>query len=171
MMRTVLAFFLAFSAAFGAGELSNRRAPSFTLFDSSQKSHDILDYRGKVLIIDFMQVSCPHCAKFSVVLEQIKAKYGQQVAVLSIVNPPSDMNGVQKYVTENKLSGPVLFDCGNVAFSYLLPKSGSVSVPHVFLVDRDGVIRYNIGYSDSQKDIFEGRGLFAEVDKLVSAKK
>jgi hypothetical protein len=38
-------------------------------------------------------------------------------------------------------------------------------------VDRDGVIRYDIGHSDSQKDIFEGRGLFAEVDKLVNPKK
>jgi peroxiredoxin len=171
MMRTFLAFFLAFSSAFAAGELSNRRAPSFTLFDSAQKAHDILDYRGKVLIVDFIQVACPHCAKFSAVLEQIKAKFGPQVAVLSVVNPPSDMNGVKKYIAENKVTGPVLFDCGNVAFSYLMPKSGSVNVPHVFLVDREGMIRHDVGYAESLKDIFEGRGLFAEVEKLVNAKK
>ncbi len=171
MMRTLLAFFLAFSSAFAAGELSNRRAPSFTLFDSSQKAYDILDYRGKVLLIDFMQVACPHCAKFSAVLEQIKAKYGQQVAVLSVVNLPSDMNGVKKYIADNKVTVPVLFDCGQAAYSYLMPKSGSVNVPHVFLVDREGVIRHDIGYSESLKDIFEGRGLFAEVEKLVNAKR
>jgi peroxiredoxin len=168
-MRTILAIFLASSAAFGAGELSNRRAPSFTLFDSAQKAHDILDYRGKVLIVDFMQVACPHCAKFSAVLEQIKTKYGQQVAVLSVVNPPSDINSVKKYIADNKVTAPVLFDCGQVAYSYLM--RGSINVPHVFLVDREGVIRHDIGYSESLKDIFEGRGLFAEFEKLVNAKK
>jgi peroxiredoxin len=156
------------SCAFAAGELSNRRAPSFALFEMSGKQHDILDYRGKVLILDFMQVSCPHCATFSRVLEKVKAKYGDKVAVLSIVNPPSDKPGITKYIEDNRLTSPVLWDCSQVSYSYLLPKTPTVSVPHVFLVDAQGTIRYDVGYSDVTKAIFEGSVIFAEIDKLLA---
>jgi hypothetical protein len=38
-------------------------------------------------------------------------------------------------------------------------------------VDREGMIRNDYGYSESRKDVFEGKGLFAEVEKLINAKK
>ena len=40
-------------------ELSNRRAPSFSLPDSAMRQHDILDYRGSWLLLDFMKTDCP----------------------------------------------------------------------------------------------------------------
>lgn len=158
------------SAAYAAGELSNRRAPGFSLPDPSTKLHEPADYRGKVLVIDFMQVSCPHCAKFSTILEQVKAKYGDKVAVLSIVNPPSKPQEVVKYIADHNIKSPILFDCGQVAWSYLQPKSGTTAIPHVFLIDTEGVIRNNIGYSAASKDIFEGSGIYAEIDKLLAPK-
>jgi len=35
--------------------LSGRRAPSFALPDSNMKSYDILDYRGRWLLLDYMK--------------------------------------------------------------------------------------------------------------------
>ncbi|MBK9169195.1 MAG: TlpA family protein disulfide reductase [Bryobacterales bacterium] len=154
-----------------AGELSGRRAPGFSLPDSSAQQYDPQDYRGKVLLVDFMQANCPHCATFSRILEQVKAKYGDRVAILSIVNPPSDQQSVAKYRADNKVTTPILFDCGQVAYSYLKPKSPQIAVPHVFLIDADGVIRNDFGFSPARKDIFEGKGIFAEIDKLLGPKK
>src|SRR5260370_35146642 len=107
----------------GSGEQAGRRAPGFSLLDGSGKLHDPLDYRGKILIVDIMQVSCEHCIKFSAILEQAKARYGDKIAIVSIVNPPSDQKGVTEYVAKNKVTSPVLFDCGQVAYSYLKPTS------------------------------------------------
>src|SRR5262245_3995232 len=120
-MRFLSILLLSAACALGAGELSNRRAPGFALPESATKMHDPQDYRGKVLIIDFMQVGCPHCAKFSGILEQAKAKYGAKIAILSIVNPPSDQKGVASFIAQNKVTTPILFDCGQVAYSYLRP--------------------------------------------------
>jgi len=53
-------------------------APGFSLPDSTGKQHDPQDYRGKVLVLDFMQVSCEHCVKFSAILEQAKIRYGDE---------------------------------------------------------------------------------------------
>ena len=169
-MRFVFLLLLAAVHALASGELSGRRAPGFSLPDTSAKQHDLQDYRGKIVIVDFMQVTCDHCAKFSAILEQAKVKYGDKIAVLSIANPPSEQKGALQFIAQNKVTTPILFDCGQVAYSYLKPTSPNIAIPHVFLIDRDGVIRNDIGFSDKTLGIFEGKGLFAEIDKLLAAK-
>jgi peroxiredoxin len=170
-MRFVSLLLLSTALVFGAGELSNRRAPGFSLPESPTKMHDPQDYRGKILIVDFMQVSCPHCATFSGILEQAKAKYGDKIAILSIVNPPSDPKGVSEYVAKNKITTPILFDCGQVAFSYLKPSSPQITIPHVFLIDGAGIIKSDFSYGPANANIFSGTGLFAEIDKLLTPKR
>ena len=170
-MRSLSLLLLSAACLFAAGELSNRRAPGFSLPETGNKLHDTQDYRGKVLIVDFMQVSCPHCATFSAILEQIKAKYGARVAVLSIVNPPSDQKGVAEYIAKHKITTPILFDCGQVAFSYLKPTSPQITIPHVFLIDEAGIIKNDFGYGPASAEIFEGKGLFAEIDKMLGPKR
>ncbi len=169
-MRFIWVFLVSVACAFGSGELSGRRAPGFALPDSSTKLHDPMDYRGKVLIVDFMQVTCEHCIKFSAILEQAKARYGDKIAILSIVNPPSEQKGVAEYIGKNKVTSPILFDCGQVAFSYLKPTSASIQIPHVFLIDGEGMIRNDFGYAANTLNIFEGKGFFAELDKLLAPK-
>src|SRR5437667_10586662 len=110
--RSVCRLLLSAVCAFGAGELSGRRAPGFALPETGATLHDLQDYRGKILIVDFMQVSCPHCVTFSAILEQAKAKYGDQIAILSIVNPPSDQKSVTDYIAKNNINTPILFDFG-----------------------------------------------------------
>lgn len=154
----------------GSGELSGRRAPGFSLPESSARQHDPLDYRGKILIVDFMQVTCAHCVKFSAILEQAKVKYGDRIAVLSIVNPPSDNKGVADYIVQHKIKSPILFDCGQVAYSYLKPATTSIAIPHVFLIDAEGMIRNDFSYGPNTTNIFEGNGLFAELDKMLAVK-
>ncbi|MGH9722624.1 MAG: peroxiredoxin family protein [Bryobacteraceae bacterium] len=170
-MRLLLVFVLSIAAAFPANELSGRRAPGFSLPDSTGKLYDPQDYRGKLLIVDFMQTACPHCAEFSKILEQVRAKYRDRVAILSIVNPPSDTKSVGAYIAEHKVTTPILFDCGQVAYSYLRPKSNSIAVPHVFLIDSQGMIQRDYGHSDANKEILEGRGLFPVIDQLLAAPK
>jgi len=131
---------------------------------------DPQDYRGKVLIVDFMQVTCEHCVAFSAILEQARARYGDKIAILSIVNPPSDAKGVADYIAKHKVKSPILFDCGQVAYSYLKPTSATITIPHVFLIDGDGMIRNDFAFGDKTLDIFQGKGLFAEIDKLLAAK-
>jgi peroxiredoxin len=145
-----------------------RRAPGFSLPEPLGTQRDPQDYRGKILIVDFMQVNCEHCVAFSAVLEQAKAKYGDKIAILSIVNPPSDAKGVTNYIAQHKIKTSILFDCGQVAYSYLRPSSAIITIPHVFVIDGDGFIRSDFAYGPNTMEIFEGRGLFTEIDKLMA---
>ena len=153
-----------------AGELSGRRAPGFALPDLNLNYHDIQDQRGKVVIVDIMRTSCPHCLTVSKNLEKIKAKFGARVAIMSIVNPPDNQAAVSKFLVENKLTTPVLFDCGQVSAVYLkvTPQNPSITIPHIFIIDQQGMIRNDFAYSDTTKALLEGDGLSAEVEKLLA---
>jgi peroxiredoxin len=169
-MRFLCLVLLSAACLPGAGELSGRRAPGFSLPEGPGLQRDPQDYRGKVLIVDFMQVTCDHCIAFSAILEQARARYGDKIAILSIVNPPSDAKGVADYITQHKIKSPILFDCGQVAYSYLKPTSATITIPHVFLIDGEGMIRNDFAFGNDTLEIFQGKGLFAEIDKLLAAK-
>jgi peroxiredoxin len=159
--------------AIGAGEQSNRRAPSFSLPDSNMVQHDILDYRGKVLIIEFMQTKCPTCQELTKALEQkVKPKFGDKVAVLSIVVPPDNIELVKKYVDVFKVTSPILFDSGQVAGSYsrATPQRPQMYFPHVFLIDAAGQIRNDWAFTAPKQypDVANGDRLIAEVEKLLA---
>src|SRR5260221_9659663 len=103
-----LPFFFLFPAVFGSGELSNRRAPGFSLPDKNMTQHDPQDYLGKAVLVEFMQTNCPHCIKFSGILEQAKAKYKDQIEVMSIVTMPDTMQQVQTYIQNHSITSPIL---------------------------------------------------------------
>ncbi len=150
-------------------ENSNRRAPGWSLPDTSFKFHDLMDFRGKVVLIEFMQTTCPHCQEATANLKKIVARYGQNVVLIHIVNPPSSMNEVKSYISKNQITTPVLFDSGQVAASYLqiTPANPGFDVPHLFVVNKEGQIVNDFGYAPNTKDFFFGNGLTSILDRLV----
>src|SRR5579864_6091238 len=123
--------------------LINRRAPSFSLPDSALKQHDILDYRGSWLLLDFMETNCPNCKELSKKLEAVKVKYGSKVGILSIViTPPETQATVAKYVAETKITTPILFDSSQVAIGYFkaTPQNSAFDTPHLFAISPNGLI-------------------------------
>jgi peroxiredoxin len=172
-MRTLLCTLACAASLAASGELSGRRAPGFSLPDMSSNQYDPQDYRGKILVVEFMQTSCVHCAGFSAILEEIAAKYRGHVAVWSIVNPPDNPATVQAYVRQHGITIPILYDCSQVAISYFkaTPQHPDINVPHVFIIDAQGMIRNDYGYSLLTRGIFEGRELFAELDRMLGKSK
>ncbi len=157
----------------GANSLSGRRAPGFSLPDSHFKRYDLQDFRGKWLLIDFMLTNCPHCRQLSRTLEAVKQKYGNRIGILSVViAPPETQETVGKYIAENKITVPVLFDQGQMAASYFnaRPSQPSFDTPHLFVIDSGGTIVRDFGHSEENHEILEGGGLIKELDALLKSK-
>lgn len=173
---TLLSLTLVLGAALtqlSAQSLSGRRAPSFSLPDPQLIQHDLLDYRGKWLLLDFMRTDCPHCKALTKNIESIKAKYGAKLAVLSVViSPPDTTVTVGKYITENKVTSPIVFDQGQVAISYFkaTPQRPSFDTPHLFVINPAGNIVADWGDTDASREVTEGKGLARELDKLMATK-
>lgn len=170
MLKHVAALFVVLGTALPAGPLAGKRIASFTLPDSQARYHDVLDYRGKVLLVDIMKTDCPHCGVFSRVLERVKSRYGNRLNVLSIVNPPDNQQTVAAYVARHKITTPVLFDFGQAvaAMLHITPRNPSIKLPTLLIVAPDGIIREDLVYDDSRKDIFEGDGLFHILDRILA---
>jgi len=154
--------------AWPAGELSGRRAPGFALPDRHMQFYDLADYRGRVVLLDIMLTTCPNCAKLAETLEKLKASYGDRIAVLSVVNPPDNVQTVAAFIERHKITSPILFDCGQMAGSYLKPdpKNPRIHVPHLFVIDQEGMIRHHFGHTETA--IFEGKGLREILDGLLA---
>ncbi len=173
MIKKLLLLACAALALPAANEYSNRRAPSFSLPDVTMAQHDILDYRGKVLILEFLQTKCEKCQTLTKMIEgKIKPKYGANVAVLSIVVPPDTFDDVKKYMGVFKVTSPILFDMGQVAGSYVKasPQKPAMFFPHVFLIDQQGMIRSDWQWQapGAYPEVMAGEGLMAQIDKLLA---
>jgi peroxiredoxin len=169
-MRYVFGLLVSAGLLIASGELSGRRAPGFSLPDMHGQQHDLQDYRGKIVLIDIIQTTCPHCQRLADVLEKVVAKYGGKVAVLTFAIPRDTPQTVARFAAEHKITTPIVFDCGQAAASYLkvTPQNPTVDVPHLFLIDGQGTIRNDFVYGFDTQGIFEGDGLNLEIDRLLA---
>lgn len=159
-----------------AGELSNRRAPGFALPDSNINYHDLADYRGKIVLLDLIKTSCPVCNSSHKILESVRQKYPDKVTILTIVPATEDNAGtVRQFVANNSVKTPMLFDCGQVMASYLklTPQKSNIGLPHLFLIDQNGVIRNDWEYiGGGVTSVFEALPpLLREVEAVLNAGK
>jgi peroxiredoxin len=152
--------------------LSNRRAPGWNLPDGDLNHYDVLDYRGRWLLLDFMITNCSHCKALGRVLEQVQSRYGGKVAVVSItIAPPETVATVSAFLRENALTTPILFDMGQVAAVYLMisPERPTFDTPHLFVIDPNGNIVRDWGYNASTKQMMDGPAsvMFRQLDRLI----
>ena len=162
-MRILCALLLSAAALFAAD--LNRPMQRFTLPDVKGHDHDSIEWKGKPMVVEFMAPNCPHCLAFMSVLKQVQQKYGDRVAIISVVNPPDDQPKVRQFIAAHRITYPVVFDCGQVAYSYL--RSASFDIPHVYLIDANGGIREDFVYTPATRDIFEGKSIFSHLDALL----
>jgi len=127
--------------------------------------HDLYDYRGKPVILEFMQTICPHCAAFVSVLQKVQEKFGDKVVILAVANPPDTIKTVGQFIAGHNITYPILFDSGQAAYSYV--KSGRFDLPQVYLIDAKGMIWAHYEYNLLNRDIFDGNGLLNEVDRML----
>lgn len=173
-VRGCLSFFPCFVVSIGlltaASDLSNRRAPGFSLGDGvAGQYHDLYKYRGKIVILNLMQTTCPRCKSFSKNLKRLKGKYGTRVQIVNIVHLPDTLESVRDYQRLNRINQLILFDCGQVTASYLkiTPENNRIETPYVFVIDNQGWIRDDYGYNVLNRGIFEGDGLDKIIDNLL----
>jgi peroxiredoxin len=110
-----------------------KRAPGFCLADTTGQWRDLADYRGKVVILEFMQTTCPHCIQFTGVLNGIAKKYGDKVQILSVALPPDKVDTMLQFTQSHPISWPLLFDMGQMTASYV--RSPNLHFPAVYLID------------------------------------
>jgi peroxiredoxin len=164
-MRKLLTVLLCAAACVATA--ADRRAPGFALMDSKGGWHDLADYRGKPLLLAMVQTGCPHCAVLADNLERVQEKYGDKIGILAVVVPPDNFDKANDFVAGHKLRYPVVFDMGQMCMSYV--RAPNLQFPRLYVIDGDGMIRSDNEFSPLTREVFEGQGLDAAIDRLLNA--
>ncbi len=120
-----------------------RPAPNFTIKLPGGATQQLQQYRGKVIALEFLLTTCPHCQRSSKTLNKLQQEYGaERVQVLGVaINPMAHML-VPDYVKEFQLSYPVGYDEPDAANTFLQhPTILRMLMPQVVFIDRAGNIR------------------------------
>lgn len=174
-MRSLLSFVLCaaalpFAPQAAAQNLAGRRAPSFSMPDSKLVQHDILDSRGKWLLMEFIEVKCPYCKELSRGLEALRVKYAGKMDVYAVVIPPENQQTVAGYIAETKINFPILFDSSQTAIAYFkaTPQNPTFDTPHLFAIDPNGQIARDWGQA-SARDPKLLTEMLKNVEQMVSS--
>src|SRR5215468_5841877 len=131
-----------------ASGATGKPAPDFTLADLNGKTHALKDYRGKTVVISFISARCPISNAYKERIRAVADEYSKRDVAFLGVNSNADesVEEMRAYAAKNNLDFTILKDVGNVvADAYAAERT-----PKIYLVDGEGVLRYQGRIDNSQ---------------------
>ena len=150
-MNKLLTSFLSlasFIAVAVAAPQVGKPAPEFTLTDSDGKTHNLADFKGKIVVLEWLNHGCPFVKKHydSGNMQKLQKEYtGKDVVWLSIVSSAPGKQGHMSADETNKTKA----EKGSAATAVLIDEDGKVGrlydakrTPEMFIVGKDGTLVY-----------------------------
>jgi peroxiredoxin len=133
--------------SFGIQRFQERKqAPAFSLKSLNGEQISLSDFKGKPVLITFWATWCVSCKEELPVLEKFSVGKRDQLAILLITIDGERKGAVQKIVSQNKITLPVLL----LLKEKVMDQYGVRGwVPLTFLVDQEGVL---VGKIVGQRD-------------------
>ncbi len=133
--------------AYGAAEVG-QAAPEFTLTDSNGKTHSLSDFKGKHVVLEWINFGCPFVKKHynGGHMQNLQREFtGKDVVWLAIC---SSAAGKQGHMTPAKINETIK-ERNAAMTAYLIDEDGKVgraygakTTPHMFIVNPKGKLIY-----------------------------
>lgn len=129
-------------------------SPEFAFNVPGQGQKLLSQYRGKVVALEFILTTCPHCQAASHVMNAMQQRYGPRgfQAIDVAIDPNADLL-VENFAKEYQVKFPVGWASIDQMMSYM-GFQGRPVVPQIVLIDRSGNIHYatpRLGDAESMK--------------------
>ncbi|AXI31244.1 thiol-disulfide oxidoreductase ResA [Priestia aryabhattai] len=111
-------------------------APDFILRDVDGKTHQLSEYKGKGVFLNFWGTWCKPCKQEMPAMEKQYAAYKKQGVEILAVNVAETNIAVEQFAKQYGLSFPILMDKD----SQVLGAYGIDPLPTTFLIDKNGKI-------------------------------
>ena len=145
----------AFSFTIHAAEVG-QPAPAFTLTDTQGKSHNLADFKGKTVVLEWINHECPFVVKHysAGAMQALQKEYtAKGVVWLSICSSAPGKQGHMSPEAWNKATA----EKGAAPTAVLLDEDGKVgklyqakTTPHMYVINPEGILVY-AGAIDSIK--------------------
>src|ERR1043166_965993 len=139
-----LATLVALAAPAGATPPVPRKAPELTITEPSGAQTLLSSYKGKVVVIEFLHTTCPHCQRASQVFTRLHKELGprgfQPIGIA--FNEGVDPVIVNNFVRQLGADYPIGISPRETVESYLgISVMTRYVVPQIVVIDRKGMIR------------------------------
>lgn len=153
--KTVVLFLFLFSiTAFSQDAKLNEIAPNFKLQDSNGNEHSLNDFKGKLVVLEWISYECPFVKKHydSKNMQTLQEKYTKQGVIwLTICSSAESKQGNFTNDEINSISQK-----HNAKFTaYLIDANGEVgkmygakTTPHMYIINKEGKLVYAGGIDD-----------------------
>ncbi len=140
----IIAMFSAVMLFAGDQAKIGEKAPAFTLTDTHGKTHSLADFKGKYVVLEWINFDCPFVVKHyeSKNMQNLQKKYtGKDVVWLTIC---SSGEGKQGHYDNNTINEK-LKERGASMTAYLIDEDGTVgkkymakTTPHMYIISPEG---------------------------------
>jgi len=157
ILKSTLALIVAAGTAVAAPQVG-QPAPGFTLKDSNGQSHNLSDFKGKFVVLEWLNHGCPFVQKHysGGNMQGLQKEYtGKDVVWLSIVSSAPGKQGHMSPEETNKAKE----EKGSAATAILIDEDGTVGklydakvTPELYVINPEGTLVY-MGAIDDKKSV------------------
>jgi len=183
MNRKFVILFIIFlsSLVFAQQAKLNESAPEFKLTDSNGSEHSLSDFKGKIVVLEWINYDCPFVKKHydSKNMQSLQEKYTKEGIIwLAICSSNKGKQGNFSVEEINKRTN----ERGAKFTAYLIDEDGKVgkmygakTTPHMYIIDKIGMLVYAGGIDDKAStdvdDIQDAKNYVASaLDELLAGK-
>jgi len=151
------------------------RAPELVVTLNASDQLLLSKYRGKVVALEFLLTTCPHCQHASAILEKIYKEYaGRGFQVIGAAINDNALALIPEFISKLGLTFPVGAAPRDMSYDFLhfdpnSPSATPLLMPQLVFIDRRGIVRaYYPGDSPFFRDAIE-TNMRNEVESLLKA--
>jgi peroxiredoxin len=147
-LSVLLVMGLVMGSTVSAAVTTGQMAPDFTLTDSHENERSLSDYKGKYVILEWVNYDCPFVKKHynSMNMQNLQKEYTSQGVIWLSIN--SSAHGQQGHLHPEEINALVQ-EKGAAPTAFLVDADGDVghlygaqTTPHMYIIDPQGVLIY-----------------------------
>jgi peroxiredoxin len=151
------------------GAQTPRPAPEYSFTLPNGQTVRLSQYRGKVVVLEFLLTTCPHCLMASQTLAKLQREYGtKKLQVLGVAINSGAERELPTFIEQAGIGYPAGTASNQSMYGFLrLSLIERVLMPQVAFIDKDGVIRSQVA---GDNPMFQGdveANLRAAIDPLL----
>ena len=120
-------------------------APNFNLLDLEGKPAKLEDWKGKIIVINFWSAECPWAERADREMFPYLMGLQDEVTWVSIASNANEDTELLALVAGERNLPLLLVDPQQLVADLY----GAQTTPHIYVVDQEGVLRYQGGYDDT----------------------
>ena len=121
-----------------------RKSPELKFLDPSGQQKLLSNFSGKVVMVEFLLVKCPHCLRVAQTINKLNAELGPRGFQPIGIAFDNGINGplVKNFTEHFKVGYPIGYTSSDQVDGYL-GRAGTerFGVPQIVVIDRKGIIR------------------------------